>query len=49
MVSRRSFALKVANARRTPPRKDSVEGRSNKKPVSPSVVSARPPDWRCPL
>ncbi len=46
MASRRSLALKAANARRTPPRNDSVEGRSNRKPVSPSVmVSASPPVW----
>ena len=38
------YPLKAANARRMPPRNDSVEGRSNRKPVSPSVmVSARPP------
>src|ERR1700758_1644181 len=42
--SRRSLAMKAPKARRMPPTKDSVEGWSNRKPVSPSVmVSARPP------
>jgi len=41
---RRSFATKVVNARRMPPRNDSVDGCANRNPVSPSVmVSARPP------
>ena len=36
--------MKVENARRTPPRNDSVEGCANRNPVSPStIVSARPP------
>jgi hypothetical protein len=38
---RRSFAMKVVNARRMPPRKDSVDGRSNRNPVSrPSGLAA---------
>ena len=38
--------MKVAKARRTPPRKDSAEGCGNRKPVSPSLmVSAKPPVW----
>jgi hypothetical protein len=46
MESSRSFDTKVENARRTPPRKDSIEGCGNRKPVSPSViVSANPPVW----
>jgi hypothetical protein len=46
---RRSFAPNVANARRIPPRNDSVEGCVNRKPVSPStMVSASPPVW-CPI
>jgi len=46
MVSSRSVATKVENARRTPPRNDSIEGCENRKPVSPSVmVSANPPVW----
>src|SRR4030081_4044589 len=46
MESRRYFAMKVANARRTPPRNNSVEGWVNRNPVSPSVmVSASPPVW----
>src|SRR5512140_559455 len=44
--SRRSLAVKAANARRTPPRNDSVDGWANRNPVSPSVmVSASPPVW----
>src|ERR1700691_5861047 len=44
--SRRSLAMKVVNARRIPPRQDSVEGYEYRKPVSPSLLlPASPPVW----
>ncbi len=41
---KRRLLPKVANARQIAPRKDSVEGSENRKPVRPSsIVSASPP------